>query len=400
VGQAGNVEAPSETDLGRRASWRKRKSGNGKDEAGDRTSAELTEHSPVREPIETGHDDAESASADRDERSPRATLKPATDKHTLSLDSKPSTRSSAALIKIAGGLVAVVIVGYLSFKQFGPDSLCDKTLAQAAERLAGSDVAGGKSLLVQALASCHGDGRQRAVELQGLADKAAVSAATCDRVFQRISGAIAGHRLGAARKIYEEVDPTCTTASHGKQLLEQLEREESLAASAAAAARKALDSGDASAAREAINLLASINRDEADIHALRERLDAMGNTPAAQPTISSPTVPPAISVQTHTPIQVIPPAGLPPAQSPEAKPAPTAPSSPPAGPAQVNLQAEMAQGFIRDAERALAEMKFDAAKTYVASARKLDPGNPQAADLLRRISAREMQYLRDETTIK
>ena len=64
------------------------------------------------------------------------------------------------------------------------------------------------------------------------------------------------------------------------------------------------------------------------------------------------------------------------------------------------MRNEMAQSFLRDAERAMADGRFDAAKTYVESARRIDPGNSQAATLARRIKERELQYLKEETSIK
>ena len=60
----------------------------------------------------------------------------------------------------------------------------------------------------------------------------------------------------------------------------------------------------------------------------------------------------------------------------------------------------MAQGFLRDAEAALRQMKFDTAKTYVESALRVDPKNSQANVLSRRIRERELQYLNEETSIK
>ena len=64
------------------------------------------------------------------------------------------------------------------------------------------------------------------------------------------------------------------------------------------------------------------------------------------------------------------------------------------------MRNDMAQSFLRDAERALLEGKFDAAKTYLDSARRVDPTNPRIDSLSRRIRDREHQVLQTETTIK
>ena len=60
----------------------------------------------------------------------------------------------------------------------------------------------------------------------------------------------------------------------------------------------------------------------------------------------------------------------------------------------------MAATFLRDAEAALAELKFDMARTYVESARRIDPGNAQADAMMIRIKQRQLQYMREQTTIK
>ena len=74
--------------------------------------------------------------------------------------------------------------------------------------------------------------------------------------------------------------------------------------------------------------------------------------------------------------------------------------APSAGGNDAAARAEMAQSFVRDAERALLERKFDAAKTYLEGARRLDPGNAQIDSLSRQIRARERQVLQTETSIR
>jgi hypothetical protein len=63
------------------------------------------------------------------------------------------------------------------------------------------------------------------------------------------------------------------------------------------------------------------------------------------------------------------------------------------------MRNDMAQSFLRDAERSLLEGKFDAAKTYLDSVRRVDPGNARIDNLSRRIRERERQVLQTETTI-
>jgi hypothetical protein len=65
-----------------------------------------------------------------------------------------------------------------------------------------------------------------------------------------------------------------------------------------------------------------------------------------------------------------------------------------------NSQADMAKAFLQDAENALSQRKFDVAKTYVESARRMDPNNLKVEALSRLIRERERQILQQETTIK
>ena len=76
------------------------------------------------------------------------------------------------------------------------------------------------------------------------------------------------------------------------------------------------------------------------------------------------------------------------------------PSQGHADPLGLGMAVDIAQRFLRDAEQALAQRRFDAAKTFVDSARRIDPNSAQAALMLRRIKDQELQYLREETSIK
>ena len=67
---------------------------------------------------------------------------------------------------------------------------------------------------------------------------------------------------------------------------------------------------------------------------------------------------------------------------------------------QAQMEAQMAQGFLRDAEHALARGQFDAARTYIDSARRVDPYNKQADALAHTVRERERQVLQNETTIR
>jgi hypothetical protein len=87
-------------------------------------------------------------------------------------------------------------------------------------------------------------------------------------------------------------------------------------------------------------------------------------------------------------------------QEPAAPRAPTAPTASGTQDAGAAQRTSMATMFLRDAEQALLQRKFDAAKTYVESARRADPNNPQLDSMMQQIRDRERQMLQEETTIR
>ncbi len=91
-------------------------------------------------------------------------------------------------------------------------------------------------------------------------------------------------------------------------------------------------------------------------------------------------------------------ANLPPAAAPAAPVAPArgvaqAPAASPNTSEQVNAS-------LRRAEIALEQLNFDAARSHLESARRIEPANPRAARLMQQLGEREIRYLREETVIK
>ena len=86
-------------------------------------------------------------------------------------------------------------------------------------------------------------------------------------------------------------------------------------------------------------------------------------------------------------------------------PAPAEPIAPPRGVALAPVAApnnptELVNASLRRAEMALEQLNFDAARSHVESARRIEPTNPRAARLMQQIGDREIRYLREETVIK
>lgn len=316
----------------------------------------------------------------------------------------PNPPRSNAGILVVLGLAALVGVFYIVGKPSKKEDACDQALNQAAVLLSGDDAAGARGQTLLAMASCSGEARAKAGDLQAAADKAIAAQVKCERSFRRIGSQIAEHRLQSARGAVDQLDTACAESLQGKGLRSQIETGLAAATAAEAEMRKQLADGDLKAAQAAFDQISANNREYPDLATLRRELAAGAKVPDAAPpmnaTAPAATMPREILREgqgegRREPLQVArPPLPLPAV----AAPPPSLPAV--AAPPPSNSQAEMAQSFLRDAEAAMNQLKFDAAKTFVESARRIDPGNPQAATLARRIKDRELQYLKEETSIK
>ncbi len=220
-----------------------------------------------------------------------------------------------------------------------------------------------------------------------------------------MNGLVSDLRLHSARTALDALSPACQTSARGKDLRSQVEAKLQAAVATETEFRARLSLGNFQGARASLDELSGMDREHPGLAILRNELAATqrsvvtGGSPAeatAVPNVLSPVpahapapTPSARATQSLPPVVVAPRPPLPPSPS-----APAAPS-----PAPANGQADMAQSFLRDAESALGQLKFDAAKTYVESARRLDPSNPQIPALARRIRERELEYTRKEMTI-
>ncbi|MBK1689377.1 hypothetical protein [Rubrivivax gelatinosus] len=278
--------------------------------------------------------------------------------------------------------LALVALGGAAFFFTGnsprePDP-CQDALDQAASLLASGNAAAARSQTVLATASCSGEARAKATDLQAAADKVLARQAACERSFRQIGNLVADRRLEKARSQLDALETACVESPQGKALQQKINQARATATDAAGQVRQHLAEGNLKSAREQLERLAASNREHADLAGLRQEVQAAG---ARQEREAMPEQTPAPPLR---------------AAQPAPSPAPAAPAPQPVA----NAQAEMAQVLLRDAENALRQLRFDAAKTFVDSAQRLDPQNPQAAALARRIKERELQYLREETSIK
>lgn len=272
-------------------------------------------------------------------------------------------RAPWVLLALAG----LGLAGYWKFRS-ADDGPCREALSASARALSQGDAAGGRRQAVLALGACGGDDAAKARVLQGQADQALAVQAACERALQGAASQLDTQRLLSARKQLDGLDARCTRSDGATVLRQRLEQAQRAADGSADSVRKQLVLGDTRGAQASLDRLQGQNREHAELPALRAEVRA------------------ALAAQQRPAPAQVPPAPRPVVQPP--------PSAPPAAPPVV------VQDFLRQAERALAQSRFDAARTYVDSALRIDPSNAQAGGLLRRIQERELQVLREETTIR
>jgi hypothetical protein len=315
---------------------------------------------------------------------------------------KPQRKRS--WIKIALILVGLLFV--LSWFGRGPskDTLaCDNALNQGNKLLAAGNLAGASAQSVHANVSCSGAARSKAEDLQAAVLKAENSGISCARALKAIDDQLDNHQLGTARSQLDQLNKRCAADAGAKKLRQRLVTAQNGANSATEAVRRALAQRDAGAADKAIDRLAGLNRDADDLAGFRA---ALATLQAEQASARQAATVPAAAANAPTPAATRAPAqpvlATPSVQTPTPTPAVTQrqPAAPLVKPEVHNAKAEMAVSFIQDAETALSQGRFDAARTYLDSARRMDPNSPRLDALARQIRERERQLMQQETTIR
>lgn len=321
----------------------------------------------------------------------------------------PPAPSRPWLKWLAGiGLLAAVIV-YMNGKPGGKsESACNDAIDSGLKLVANGSLDGARQKLATAKNVCTGKSSAKADDLQAAIGKAGAASSGCVRSVRAIERNLDGHQLQSAAKGIGALDADCAGAASVESLRKQLARQQAAAASVQVGVRQALDGKDATAANNAIARLEAIDREAPELPQLKAEAQALsGPAPAPAPvSVPAPVLAPATPpTQTPAPLDTAPSRAVPAEPAParvverpvvvERRPVETAPVDNGAA-----MRNEMAQAFLRDAERSLLEGKFDAAKTYLDSARRIDPGNARIDSLSRRIRERERQVLQTETTIK
>ncbi|MDZ5632806.1 hypothetical protein [Janthinobacterium sp. GMG1] len=289
-----------------------------------------------------------------------------------------------------GGLaVLAVVIVYMNGKPGGKnESVCNDAIDSGLKLVANGSLDGARQKLATAKNVCTGKSSAKADDLQAAIGKAGAASGSCQRGVRAIERNIDGHQLQSAVRGIAGLDVDCAGASSVDSLRKQLARQQAAAASVLVGVRQALDGKDATAARNGIARLEAIDREAVELPQLKADVQAL--SAAAEP---APT-----PVET-APARVVPTEPAPARAVERPAVAERRPPETPSVDSGAAMRNEMAQSFLRDAERSLLEGKFDAAKTYLESARRVDPGNARIDNLSRRIRERERQVLQTETTI-
>ena len=294
---------------------------------------------------------------------------------------------------LGGIAVLAIVIVYMNGKPGGKnDAACNDAIDSGLKLVANGSLDGARQKLATAKNVCTGKSSAKADDLQAAIGKAGAASGSCQRGVRAIERAIDGHQLQSAASGIAALDVDCAGAASVDSLRKQLARQQAAAASVLVGVRQALDGKDAAAARNGIARLEAIDREALELPQLKADVQALSAVAAPAP-VSAPA-PLETTVARSVPTEPAPVRAVERSAVAERRPLETSPVDSGAA-----MRSEMAQAFLRDAERSLLEGKFDAAKTYLESARRVDPGNARIDNLSRRIRERERQVLQTETTI-
>jgi len=275
------------------------------------------------------------------------------------------------------------------------ENACESAFDLGTQAVTSGDLATARTQALRASAECGDKERAKVNTLQRAIAAAEKTDNACQRNFRAIDGLLQDSRPGRARAGLNELTAACSNKPEAEALRTRLEATQEAIKAALADVRSALDARDQAQARAALAKLTGLNRDEPSLNQLKWEVDALD---AAAAAAAQPAPPAEVFMPGAAPVQRAPSQVQ--EQEQAAPRAPTAPGSSGTQDAGAAQRTSMATMFLRDAEQALLQRKFDAAKTYVESARRADPNNPQLDSMMQQIRDRERQMLQEETTIR
>jgi hypothetical protein len=288
---------------------------------------------------------------------------------------------------VLGAFAVVVVLALIGRGANKQEMACNQQVDAGTKLVQSGDLTGAAAQSKLASASCTGNLEARAIELQTLVSTAEATRTQCAHAYDAVTSRLRDGRLSAAVSGLNQLPLACAGTQDANQIREQVEQASTAADTAEQQVRTAIAAGDTVSAKAAVDELARLDRFRQVLPSLRAQIAAI---PASAPAVTTTeqTTAPATAAQP-------PVVQAPVMQAPVPQPVRAA-----AAPPAANGDAGAAQQFLGDAQTALAQGRFDAAKTYLDSARRLDPANPRIDALARVVRDRERQVLEDETTIK
>lgn len=292
-------------------------------------------------------------------------------------------------------MLAVLLAGVFLFMRDKKPNVdaqaCTNAFDMGMKALASKDMDTARLQVTTANGVCQGDGRSKAASLKAAVEQADTSRTACQRSFFQIEGLIDEHKLSSARTAIRGLSSACAADPDAGTWRSRLAAGVTAAQAAQASLRTALDTKELAQAKSSLQQLTNANRENPDLAALKAEVDQLA---AAVAATAEPAVAAAPATVTPPPAVDAPPAIMLPA------PRERAPVRRVEVDSASNAKADMATAFLHDAETALGQKKFDAARTYVDSARRVDPTNPRLDSMNQQIRERERQVLQQETTIR
>jgi hypothetical protein len=326
---------------------------------------------------------------------------------SAAMDSEAPPRKPRKRLRNAA-LAAIGVIAVVAFLNRGPDKetlQCNQVIEQGNTSVKAGDLNGALEHAKLANVACTGSLAQKASELETVIAEVQATQRECSKALRSVSIRLNEKRLDAADNAFSNLPPGCASLNAAQILKEQMERAKTAAKVVEQKARDALDANDFRAASTALTELYRLDHEHEALPELHTRADMFRTTQeasaaaelaatqaqaaqvqAAQANTSSAPVPQqlesAVANSQVSPIMRPVRAVTPPEQDSSA------------------LQTGAARQFLMDAEKALGENRFDVARTYIESARRMDPNNQRIDALMRIVAGREHQVLEEQTTLK
>lgn len=295
---------------------------------------------------------------------------------------------------IVAGIVLVLVVLYNIGKNEGQVSAqadCDTAFDLGSKAVAAGDLPAARTHALRTVAACVDGERGKADALQGAIAAAEKTNDACLRSFRTIEGQVQDGRLARARTGLDGLTAACSAKPAAADLRQQLSQAQAAGRAALAEVRSALEARDVAQAKTALATLTGLNRDDAELARLKGEVERLSSAIASEQAASEAAAAAATAAASAPPVETRQPAA----------PRALDRSAPPSRNVDAaDSRTSMVSIFLRDAEQALSQRKFDAARTYVDSARRIDPNDPRLESLMQQIRDRERQMLQQETTIR